>query len=110
MLRIRIGMKQTYGNGLDAAFAQQHYEVGHFGFGERDQNVAFGIDAFQNFEGEIALHQRFGAMEEQVERLDAIAAPDRIDIAKALGRDERRARAFALEHRVDGDRRAVKNL
>ena len=49
-------------------------------------------------------------MKEKVERLDAIAAPDRIDIPEPLGGDERRARALALEHRIDRDGRTVKHF
>ena len=49
-------------------------------------------------------------MEEQVERLDAVAATDRVDVAKARGGQQRRLRALALEHRVDGDGRAVQDF
>ncbi len=52
----------------------------------------------------------FGPMKEQIEGLDAVAAPDRIGVAEAARRDQRGARALPLQHRVDGDGRAVQHL
>jgi hypothetical protein len=43
----------------------------------------------------------------QVERIRAVHPADLVDVAKALGGDERHFRAAALDHGVDGDGRAV---
>ena len=74
------------------------------------KHFALCVDALRHFEGEAALDQRLRTVEEQIERLDAVAAPDRIDVAKSFGGDQRGARAFALQHRVDRHRRAVQHF
>ena len=45
--------------------------------------------------------------EKKVVRVGTVDAADLVDVAEALGDEERRARPGALEHRVDGDGRAV---
>ena len=45
--------------------------------------------------------------EEQVVGVGPVDAPDLVDVAEALGDQQRRLRAVALEQRVDRDRRAV---
>jgi hypothetical protein len=70
----------------------------------------FASDPLRRFERQLALDQRLGTMEKQIERFDTIASPDRIDVAEALGGDQRRACALALQNRVDGDRRAVQHF
>ncbi len=51
---------------------------------DRNEHLAGRIHALGDLEGELARHQRPRAMEEQVERVRPIAAPDRVDVAEAL--------------------------
>ena len=63
-----------------------------------------------DLEGQFARNERLRAVEEQIERLDPVAAADGVGVAKAARGDQRGARALALQHRVDGDGRAVQQF
>ena len=59
---------------------------------------------------EAARHQRSGAVKEEVVGVGPVAAADGVYVAGALGHEQRRAGALALDQRVDGDGRAMDEL
>ena len=81
-----------------------------FGRIERREDLAARVHALRDFIGVSTLDEGLRSMEPEIERFHPIAAANRVDVAEALRRDQRCARALALEHRVDGDGRAVQNL
>ena len=105
--RIRIGMKKTNGNRVDAESAQFGRERLYFGGIERHDDVAARIDAFVQLEAPRARDQGFVALEIEIERIRPVAPGDLEHVAEALRCDQRRARAVALDERVDHERRAV---
>ena len=62
---------------------------------DRHEHLARRIHALGDLEGEFARHQRPRPMEEQIERLDPVAAPDGVDVAEARGGDQRGPGALA---------------
>ena len=60
-----------------------------------------------DLDGEMARHQRPVALEQQIVGFRPVAAADGVDVAGALGDDQRRLGALALDQRVDRDGRAV---
>ncbi|OPZ04391.1 MAG: hypothetical protein BWZ08_02707 [candidate division BRC1 bacterium ADurb.BinA292] len=71
------------------------------------EDFARGGDALGHLEAQEAFDQRRRFFEEQVEKLRDAQAPDLEDVAKAFGRDQRRAGAAPLQNRIGGDRRAM---
>ena len=100
-------MQQTDGDGLDPLrfeLAQHRERAGTI---ERPRDAAVGQDALGDLEPAPPRDQRLGRREQQVERVDDVAARDLEHVAEARGCDEPAARAFALDDRVDRDRAAV---
>ena len=108
--RIRVRVEQAHSHRLDAPLKHRAHKLFDRCVVERDQNLACGVDPFRHFERQAALDQRTGAVEEQVERFDPVAPSDHVDITKTFGRNQRGARPFPLEHRVDCDGRAVEHF
>src|SRR5207253_5692676 len=75
-----------------------------------NENFAGGIHALCDLEGKRARHQRAWTMEEQIERIGPVATADGIDVTKAARRDQRSPGTAFLQHRIDGDGRAVQEL
>jgi hypothetical protein len=96
--RFDPGGAQLAGDGLDLPLVH------------RPDHLTRGIEALVHLERHFAPGQRLRSMEEQIERFDAVAAADRIDVPEAPGRQQSRLRALAFEHRVDGDRRTVQHF
>ncbi len=105
--RIHIAVQQQDSHGLDAFGDQPIARCVHAGFIERNVHVALGGEPFAHFEPQRTLDQRHVLSEKQVVRVGPVDAADLVDVAKALGDQQRGARAGALQHRVDGDRRAM---
>ena len=74
---------------------------------ERLVDLAVGQHALAHFEAQRPLDQRHVFLEEQIVGVRPIDAADLIDVAKAFGDQERGLGAGALQHRIDGDGRAV---
>jgi hypothetical protein len=67
-----------------------------------------GPDALGNCDAALQRHERLGVVLAEPVEVRPRLAPQMEDVLEPLGRDERRARAFALEQRVRGDGRAVR--
>ena len=74
---------------------------------ERRIDLAVGQHAFLDFETQRPLDQRHVLLKEQVVGVRPVDAADLVDVAKAFGDEQRGLGAGALQHRVDGDGRAV---
>src|SRR5262245_32715395 len=74
---------------------------------ERPLDLAVGEHALLDLEAQRPLDQRHVLAEEQVVGVGPVDAADLVDVAKALGDEERSLRARSLEDGVDRDRRAV---
>ena len=79
----------------------------HLGLVELDQHRALGVDALVDLEAQVAIDQRNMPLEKQVVGLRPVDAADLVNIAEALRRQQRAARAAALQNRVDRDGGAV---
>ena len=75
---------------------------------ERRPDRAVGDDALVDLEAQRALDQRLVLLEEEIVGIRPVDAADLVNVAKALGGDQRGLGAGALQERVDGDGRAVK--
>ena len=74
---------------------------------ERDQHLAVGAHALLHLEAQRALDQRHVLLEIEIVGVGPVDAADLVDVAEAVGGDQRGLGAGALQHGVDGDRRAV---
>ena len=100
---VRVRMQETDGDRLHAMGGELAGHALHLSGVDGRQNVARRVHALAHFEGELAIHEGLGPMEPEIERIDAIAAADGVDVAEAARGDQRRLRALALQHRIDGD-------
>src|SRR5262249_49180266 len=75
---------------------------------ELDQHLAVRVHALADFVAQVALDQRLVAAEEEIVGLRPIDAADLVDVAEALGGEERAWRACALQNGVDRDGPTVK--
>ncbi len=74
---------------------------------KRGVDLAIGQHALLDLETQRPLDQRHVFLEEQIVGIGPVDAADLVDVAKAFGDQQRRAGAGALQHRVDGDGRAM---
>jgi hypothetical protein len=105
--RIAVGVEEQHRDRLDALAAQLARQLAHRGLVERLVRAAVGAQPLGHLEAQRALHERRVLVEEQVVRVRPVDAADLVDVAEALGDEERRPGPVALEQRVDRDRRAV---
>ena len=103
-------MQETDRDRFDSCFTQPVGNDFNLPFVERPYHLAGGIEPLLDLEGHFAPRQWLRPVKEQVERLDTVTAADRIDVAKACGRQQRGPRPFALKHRIDGDGRAMQHF
>src|SRR5690606_26260814 len=94
MRGVRIGVEEADRDGFHPFRVELREDVLHGLFIERLEHFAGSEDAFRHFERQVARDQWFGALEEEIEGFDAVIASDGVDIAKAPGGQERRARAL----------------
>ena len=105
--RIGVRVQQTNRDALHAGLFERADGCRRRCFVERRQHLARRVEPLVYFEAQIPRHQRHRPFEEQIVAFRPIAAADFINVAKPFGRDQPRARAFALEHGVDRHRRAM---
>ncbi len=92
---------------LDAASLQQAPEARDLILVERRLDLAVGEHAFFDLEAQRALDQRFVLLEEQIVRIGPVDPADLVDVAEAVGDEQRSPRALALQDGVDRDGRAM---
>ena len=74
---------------------------------ERLRDRAVGERPLGHVEAQVARHERPRQLEDEVVEVVAALAADLDRVAEALRREQRRARALALDQRVRDERRAV---
>ena len=105
---LRVGVQEADGHGLDAAPPpRREPRRRHAPRSSGVRDLARGREPLVDLEGPRARHQRHRPLEEEVVRLRPVAAADLVDVARALGDDQRRACAGVLDGDVDRHRRAV---
>ena len=77
------------------------------GLVERFDFAPFGVDAPRHGKAILTRDQRRGQFDVEIILLEAALGPHFDDVAKTLGRDQRRARAAPLDQRIGGQRRAM---
>src|SRR5262249_3430057 len=107
VLRREVGVEEADRQRLDPVALEQISQCAERGLVERRSLPAAALDALLDLEAPFARHQRWLAVETQVERLGPVAPPDLQNVAEALGGDEGGAGAGPLQQRVDDERRAV---
>ena len=107
VLAVEIGVHVADGDRLDAGSLELGRECPHRRLVERDQHVAAAVHAFRHAKAPFARHQRRRLPHEDVVLLEAVLEGDLDGIAEALGDDQRRLGALALDDGVGRERRAV---
>src|SRR5689334_24024587 len=102
-----IAVEKQNGAGLDAELLQTLTERHDLVLVERPLDLAVREHALLHLEAQRPLDQRHMLAEEQVVGVGPVDAADLVDVAKALGDEERGPGAGALQDRVDRHRRAV---
>ena len=106
--RIHVAMQQQDGNGFDLRGLQLVAERMDLGVVQSDEDFAGRRDPLAHLEPQRPFDQRHVLAKEQVVGVGAVDAADLVGVAEAFGDEERGLRAGTLEHRVDGDGRAMK--
>ena len=111
MRRIDVGVEQADRDRLVVAGLELRQQVAlQRDLVERLRGGSVCEHALADLEGVAPRHDRLRLLVEQVVDLPAIVALQTEQVAKALGHQEGEARAFALENRVGGDGRAVREI
>ena len=107
MGRIDVGVHERHGHAFDPLGRKLGRHRPHRGLVERQPDLAVHIHALGNGEAQRARHQRPRLLDGEIVLVVAAFVGDIEDVAEALGGDQRRACAPALDHGVGGERRAV---
>ena len=107
MGRVDIGIHEKNRHRLDAKFFDFIGELFQRRRIERRDHFAFAAHPLGDFEAQLARNQGLVALIMQIEGIGPVAAGDFENVAKALARHQRSLRAFALDQRIDDQRRAV---
>jgi hypothetical protein len=105
--RAGVAVEKQDGAGLDPELCEPIAQPRDLGLVERPVDLAVGQHPLRDLEAQRPLDQRHVLAEEQIVGVRPVDAADLVNIAKAFGDDQRGAGAGALQHRIDGDRRAV---
>jgi hypothetical protein len=107
MLGIGVGVQEGDCDALDLQFTQFGRECAHRRFVEREADGAVRVDALGHGEAQTARRQRPRLIDGEVVLVVAALGADIEHVAKAVGRDQRRLGAAALDDRVGRERGAV---
>ena len=107
VIRIAVAMQKQDRDRFDLFAFENVGERMQLGLVQRLVDAAVGIEALRHFVTMPARHQRQMLLEEQVIGVGPIDAADLVDVAESARRHQRGLGAGALQHGVDGDRRAV---
>ncbi len=107
VIGIGVAIEKQDRGGFDAELFELPAERRDLVVVERLVDLAVGQHALVHFEAQRPLDQRHVLLEEQIIGVRPVDAADLVDVAKAFGDQQRGLGAGALQHRVDGDGRAV---
>ena len=104
---VAVAVQEQDRRRLDAELVERLAQRLHLALVEGHEHLPVGEHALADLEAQGALDQGLVLAEEEVVGVGAVDPPDLVDIAKALGGDERGAGPGPLENRVHRDGRAV---
>ena len=104
---VGVAVEEHDRGGFDAELFELVAQRGEARLVERRDHLAVGAHALLDLEAQRALDQRLVLLEIEIVGVGPVDAADLVDVAEAFGRHQRGLRAGALQHGVDGDRRAV---
>jgi len=104
---IGIAIDEHNGGCFDPELFEPVAQVRQSGFIKRLQYFPVSADAFLYLKPERPFDQRFVFLEIQIVGVGPVDAADFIDVAKAIGGDQRSPGAGALQDRVDGNSGAM---
>ena len=107
VVRIGEAVQEADRDGMRAAGADLGREPGDVLRARRQRQRAVGEDALLQAEGQLARDQRLGELDLRIVHVVAVLIADREHVTEALGDDERRRQALALDQRVGHDRRGM---
>ena len=91
VIGIRIAIQKQDGGGFDAELFELLAERRDFVFIQRRIDLAVGQHALVDLEAQRPLDQRHVLLEKQIVGVGPVDAADLVDVAKALGDEQRRA-------------------
>ena len=100
-------MQEADRDALDALAPHQPGGGADGGLVEREQDVALVVQAFRDGQAQVARHQGLGQAYVEVVLVVAALVAEGEDVAEARRREQRRARALALDDRIRRERRPV---
>ena len=104
---IGVGVDQRHGHRLHVELGDAARDGPHRGFVQRPPHGAVHVHALRHREAQLARHQRPGLDDVDVVLVEAALVRDLDHVAEAVSRNERGARALALDDGVGGERGAV---
>ena len=107
VIGIGVAIEEQDGGGFDTEPFELLAQCRDLAVVERPVDLAVGQHALVHFEAQRPLDQRHVFLEEQIIGVRPVDAADLVDVAKAFGDQKRGLGAGALQHRIDGDGRAV---
>jgi hypothetical protein len=107
MRAVGVAVDEHDGDGFDAERLEPVAQRREARLVERDHHLAVGAHALLHLEAQRPLDQRLVLLEIEIVGVGPVDAADLVDVAEAVGGDQRGPGAGSLQHGVDGDRRAV---
>ena len=107
MHRIDEGMQEADRDALHIFFPQHRHKSAYRRFVQRAQHVALIVQPLRHRQAQVTGHQRFRKLDVQVVLVVTALIAHRQHVAKALGGDQRGARALAFDDCVGGQRGAM---
>ena len=104
---VGVAVDEHDGDGFDAELLELVAERREACLVERHHHLAVGAHALLHLEAQRPLDQRHVLLEIEIVGVGPVDAADLVDVAEAFGGHQRGFCAGALQHGVDGDRRAV---
>ena len=104
---IAVAMNEGNRDGFDMFVAQARGDGAHRVLVQRHQHGPVGRHALGHVDAQGARRERLGTAHQEIVLVEAMAEGEFERVAKARGRQQRRARAAPLDDGVGGERRAV---
>jgi hypothetical protein len=105
---IAVGVQKQDRDRLYALADRVGHGGAHLVLVELDQRLAVRVHALADLVAQVAVDQRLVAAEEEIVGFRPIDAADLVDVAEALGGEERARRTCALQNGIDRDGRTLK--
>ena len=108
MARVAEGVQQADRDGLGGGVADRRDDAVDLVVGQRDHHLPVVVEPFGHLDDPAAGHHGVGAGHGEVVQGRAVLPADHQQVPEPGGGDQQHVGAVALEHRVGGHRRAVR--